>query len=129
MGSFSRSESSEPFTPEWLFELQAGEIPEGIMSLDAMAGVEGPLLYLGSLRNTRWLFQHQGLNLEVDRTEFPGGDRVDWEVEVETDSPVEAAPILEAILTIAGIEATPSRKSKFQKFLDGVRQRETLKCP
>lgn len=125
-GVFSRTESNEAIPPEWLFQLQAGEIPEGLMSLEAMAGVEGPLLYLGSLRNTRWLFQHQGLNLEVDRTEFPDGDRVDWEVEVETESPVEAAPILDAILTIAGIEATPSRQSKFQKFLDSVGQTETV---
>ena len=120
-GVFSRTESNEAIPPEWLFQLQAGETPEGLMALEAMANIEGPLVYLGSLRNTRWLFQHQGLNLELDRTEFPGIDRVDWEVEVETDSPVKAAPILNSILTIAGIEATPSKQSKFQKFLDSIR--------
>ena len=83
--------------------------------------VGGLLFPIGSIVNTRHVYElEHGYIAELDRTEFPGG-RVDFEVEVELRLPHHsfegARQALALPLEIAGVEIVEPSSPKYQRFL------------
>ena len=76
-----------------------------------------PLICLGSIENRRRVFTlGQGIKIELDETRFPG-DRVECEIECETDNESLAREKVSDILRKAGVQAFPQMKTKHQRFL------------
>jgi uncharacterized protein YjbK len=74
------------------------------------------LVALGEVQNLRLCFPlPTGDTAELDRTVFPNGS-VDYELEVETETPDEVERHLESL----GVPLTPQSKTKFRRFLDAV---------
>ena len=74
------------------------------------------LFKVGAFRNTRRCIPFQGLMLEVDRTEFPGG-RVDVEVEVETEEVERARRVLMTFADAHRLHLQPQTLGKYSRFV------------
>ena len=74
------------------------------------------LFKVGAFRNTRRCIPFQGLMLEVDRTEFPGG-RVDVEVEVETEDVERARRVLMTFADSHHLHLQPQTLGKYSRFV------------
>jgi len=84
-------------------------------------GVAGNLSISGEVHNLRARFRlSNGDILELDRTRFPG-DRVDWEVEVETRKPDEVRALLAGLAEEAGVVLQEQRQTKYERFLEAVK--------
>ncbi len=84
-------------------------------------GVAGGLSVSGQVHNLR--VRHRLSNgdiLELDRTRFPG-DRVDWEVEVETRRPEEVRVLLAGLAEEAGVVLEEQQQTKYERFLEAVK--------
>lgn len=115
LGYYVREECNHPVPPEYLFEFQETGGCAELERLECMAGLHGPYEFVGLLLNTRRMWRWEGLEVELDRTEYPDGEMV-WEVEVETDSPEAAAPLLARLLERCGVAWCPSDKGKFGRL-------------
>ena len=78
-------------------------------------GLSPPLTCHGVMRNVRHVIDCEGFVLEVDRTELPG-DRVDCEVEVETDDPEGARRLVTERATAAGVTLFAQDRGKYNRF-------------
>jgi uncharacterized protein YjbK len=81
-----------------------------------------PLVALGGFANHRLEFQHQthpGTLLCLDRTDFLG-ERVDYELEIETNAAEEQAATWRRYLGEWGIPFQPQPLTKFARFLSLV---------
>ena len=90
----------------------------GVEPLEALCEALGVsmLFKVGAFRNTRRCIPLQGLMLEVDRTEFPGG-RVDVEVEVETEEVERARHVLMTIADAHHLHLQPQALGKYSRFV------------
>jgi uncharacterized protein YjbK len=80
------------------------------------------LVWQGSIRNTRRVYSlGEGIRMEVDRTEFPGG-RVEYEIEVECQDEEKARHLLLGLLDSRGVRWVPQTKTKQQRFLEYLAQ-------
>ena len=77
---------------------------------------EPPLAVIGVLINERSTFRAGGFVLEVDRMTFPDGSE-EFEVEVETVNPGQARSWVEGEFRRLGVNAAPSRRTKFERLL------------
>ncbi|MDP6942510.1 MAG: CYTH domain-containing protein [Myxococcota bacterium] len=78
--------------------------------------IDTPLRCHGVMRNTRHVIELGGYVLEVDRTELPG-DRVDAEIEVETDDPDGARQLVQARADRAGVQLFDQTLGKYARFV------------
>jgi len=76
-------------------------------------GVE-QFVSLGGFKNIRDVFSWEGLELELDETQYAWGTL--YELECETENPDAVKPKLEALLTDLGVEYAYSTVSKFANF-------------
>jgi uncharacterized protein YjbK len=75
------------------------------------------LVCLGSARNTRRVHDlPDGIRLEVDRTEFPGG-RMEYEVEAEWHDEEEVRRVVTRLLREWKVRYSPQTRSKHERFL------------
>ncbi|KAG2498010.1 hypothetical protein HYH03_004268 [Edaphochlamys debaryana] len=74
------------------------------------------LVGLGGFKNQRDCFDWEGHTLELDETVFEHG--ILYEIEVETDKPVELRTKLEAFLSALGVPFSYSQTSKFANFIN-----------
>lgn len=80
---------------------------------------DGMLQPLGGFANLRLEFRHPGnpaALLCLDRTDFPG-QRIDYELEIETAAPQRHAAEWRAHLEAWGVAITPQMMTKFARFL------------
>jgi len=75
------------------------------------------LVCLGSARNTRRVYDlPEGIRLEVDRTEFPGG-RIEYEVEAEWHDEEEVRRVVTRLLDGWNLRYAPQTRTKHERFL------------
>jgi uncharacterized protein YjbK len=119
-GYFEASELTCPLSDEqaellltlvqWPEELQQ---LEPVQKLREQFGVAQPA-YLGCLQNQRHKCQiHAWGQPELDITSFPDGS-VEYELEIETAQPQEAAAYLQPLAAVM----TPQKTTKFRRFLE-----------
>ncbi len=111
---FVRAEREMSVPSEVLLHLLPGADQAPLFLLPPLEGMAGPLRPAGSCRNTRWVFTYRGFDLELDCTQYPDGSS-GWELEVETDRPSEALPLVSALLSELAISFRPSTKGKFAR--------------
>jgi len=128
-GYFRSSELESPLPPGSLAGIL--ESPPTLYQMDlAPVGElrsrfgELPLRVIGTLVNERRLFQSGGFLVEVDRISFPDGSE-EYEVEVETETPAVARKWLESEFRRLGVNAAPSRETKFARLLRWLSTRLT----
>ncbi|MGQ9590013.1 MAG: NYN domain-containing protein [Planctomycetota bacterium] len=78
-----------------------------------------PLGLAGSLENERTRREVGGWILELDRTSFPDGSE-NYELEIETDRPLEAKAWAEREVEGKGIRLAPERRTKYERLLARV---------
>lgn len=101
-------------------QLAGGKLPDGPLEPIDRLKHDFPhvqsLVSLGQVENLRLCYPlPTGEVAELDRTVFPGGG-VDYELEVETESP----EVVERHLETLGVPLTPQSKTKFRRFLEAV---------
>jgi uncharacterized protein YjbK len=113
-GIFVRAEREARVASDFLLALLPDQDQAPLFELPPMHGLTGPLRPAGSCRNTRWMFPHAGLTLELDRTEYADGSTA-WELEVESDRPKDALAAAVALLNKLAIPFRPSTRGKFAR--------------
>jgi adenylate cyclase class IV len=117
-GYFIAEEVESPLEPARWAEVLSGQ--RDLLDLDPEPlrglGLTSPLTCHGVMRNLRHVIDCGGFVLEVDRTELPG-DRVDCEVEVETDDPEGARRLVTARADAAGVALFAQERGKYARFL------------
>ena len=116
-GYFIAEEVEAPLDPAAWASVQAGT--QGLLDLDPEPlrdlALTAPLICHGIMRNVRHVIDCEGFVLEVDRTELPG-DRVDCEVEVETDDPEGARHLVTTRAKAAGVALFAQERGKYARF-------------
>lgn len=79
--------------------------------------LQAPLVLVGEMKNLRTAFSWNGLELLLDRTQVTQ-DRVDFELECETDKPDLANEILLNLFKELGIPVVEQKQSKYRRFLE-----------
>ena len=119
-------EQESPLTPMQWKEVLEGKTPlenVDVATIDAArkcapqgVGFE----VLGVVLNTRRVYRlPSGYDMELDRTELPGG-RIDVEVEIETDRPEIVRAEVEGILKTYEIAWSHQNKPKYARFLEAL---------
>jgi uncharacterized protein YjbK len=121
-----REQESSLTSIEWRAVLEGGQSLESldVATIHAArncaqegAGFE----VLGVVLNTRRVYRlPSGHEMELDRTELPGG-RVDVEVEIETDKPEIVRAEVEEILKNCEIPWSHQNKPKYARFLEALK--------
>nr|GEX08895.1 triphosphate tunel metalloenzyme 3-like [Tanacetum cinerariifolium] len=75
------------------------------------------MVCLGGFKNVRFVYEWNGLKLEVDESLFDFG--VSYEIECECDDPEQAKLMIEEMLRSNGIRFSYSKVSKFAVFRSG----------
>jgi uncharacterized protein YjbK len=85
--------------------------------LEAAIG-SAPLVWVGAVRNTRWVYPlPNGMRLELDATVFPG-ERIEYELEAEWHDEEEVREAVTRLLDSSGVGWVPQTKTKHQRFLE-----------
>ena len=116
-GYFVAEELEVSLDPTQWAEVQSGT--RDLLDLDPEPlrdlGITSPLRCHGVMTNLRRVIDCEGFVLEVDRTLLPG-DRIECEVEVETDDPEGARRLVTERAKAAGVELFPQTRGKYARF-------------
>ena len=125
-GYFEAQEHEAPLDPASWDPIRRGEASLLDLDTDALAPLRSlPLVGVlegARMTNVRHRVSLDGFCLEVDRTTFPG-DRVEAEVEVETDQPERARALLLGVARDAGVELRPQSMGKFTRLQRAIGER------
>ncbi len=77
---------------------------------------------LGSMLNDRWTLNWRGFRVELDRTQI--GEKLDYELECETQNPEEFLMEFKPFLERLSIPYRPQTETKFKRFFSNLQNRK-----
>lgn len=121
-GEHRHTEWEEWLDPTWWVDIDGGRLDAARLPLPdhvRQSLGDGALQALGGFSNLRLEFHHPGQPgalLCLDRTDFLG-QRIDYELEIETTAPEQHASEWRTRLNTWGVAITPQMMTKFARFL------------